>query len=319
MAKWSPAWLDGTVGAYYRNTSDILPQAWLDGRSISTNGAAPGGPSLISVLNSAGGTSYAFDYADDIDIYGISLSKNIGGVSVGSDLNYRHNMPLSSIPALLSPRLDTLGLPTLGLGPRSAGTGVISDGNYSATGDTLHWTLNGLTTFADTPFFDSASLLGEFYYSRWVSLNSENKALFKGEDTYRGVDKVTRSNFGVAVNFTPTWYQTFPGVDLSLPLSVNSGLSGVSAVQGGGAEGTGNYAVGVGAAIYNQYFVDLKYVDSFGKTESCRDGQNDGSTPNGLDTEENYTCYGGGYSSFSGGAAAIEDRGAVYLTFKTTI
>jgi hypothetical protein len=324
MAKWSPEWLDGTVGAYYRKTSDILPQAVLNGEGLAQSGGANG---AIGLLKSGATTSYQLAYADDIDIYGLSLSKNVGGVSVGSDLNVRHNMPLSSITTFVSPYL--VGGAT---GPggsvgsaifpgRTAGSGAVTDGSngYGAKGDTLHWTLNGLTTFADTPFFDSATLLGEFYYSRWLSLDDDNKALFKGENTYRGVDKVTRSNYGVAVNFTPTWYQTFPGVDLSLPLSVNSGLSGVSAVQGGGAKGTGNYALGVGAAIYNQYFVDLKYVDSFGKTESCRDGQTDGSTPNPLDAEEDYTCTGGGYSSFSGGGAALEDRGAVYLTFKTTI
>lgn len=64
-----------------------------------------------------------------------------------------------------------------------------------------------------------------------------------------------------------------------MPLSVNVGLDGVSPVQGGGAENTGNYALGVSAAIYNQYFVDLKYVDSFGETKACKDGQTDGSTP----------------------------------------
>jgi hypothetical protein len=321
MAKWSPEWLDGTVGAYYRKTSDILPQSVLNGEGLAQSGGTGG---VTGLLASGATTSYQLAYADDIDIYGLSLSKNVGGVSVGSDLNVRHNMPLSSITTFVSPYLVAGGTgPVLGsiLPPRTPGSGAVADGSngYGAKGDTLHWTLNGLTTFADTPFFDSATLLGEFYYSRWMSLNDDNNALFKGEDTYRGVDKVTRSNYGVAVNFTPTWYQTFPGVDLSLPLSVNSGLSGVSAVQGGGAKGTGNYAVGVGAAIYNQYFVDLKYVDSFGKTESCRNGQTDGSTPNPLDGEEDYTCTGGGYSSFSGGGAALEDRGAVYLTFKTTI
>jgi hypothetical protein len=321
MAKWSPAWLDGTVGAYYRKTSDILPTLVLNGDNMGQSGGVFG---VEGLLASGATTSYKLAYADDIDIYGLSLSKNVGGVSIGSDFNVRHNMPLASITTFVSPYLVAGGTgPVLGatLPPRSAGSGAVADGSngYGAKGDTLHWTLNGLTTFADTPFFDSASLLGEFYYSRWLSLDDDNKALFKGEDTYRGVDKVTRSNYGVAVNFTPTWYQTFPGVDLSMPLSVNSGLSGVSAVSGGGAKGTGNYAVGVGAAIYNQYFVDLKYVDSFGKTESCRDGQTDGTNPNPLDGEEDYTCTAGGYSSFSGSGAALEDRGAVYLTFKTTI
>ncbi|MDT4827458.1 hypothetical protein FQZ97_608050 [compost metagenome] len=101
-------------------------------------------------------------------------------------------------------------------------------------------------------------------------------------------------------------------------MSINIGLDGVSPVAAGGAEDTGNYAVGIGAAIYNQYFVDLKYVDSFGDSAKCDSGHTDGSTPNALDGAQRYTCFAGGYSSFSGGGATTEDRGAVYLTLKTT-
>lgn len=320
MTKWSPEWLDGTLGAYYRNTSDILPQAVLDGRGLNTGGRGLAG--IPQLRNAVDTSSYSFSYADDIDIYGLSLSKNIGGVSVGSDLNYRHNMPLASIPTILSaPGRDGLAGGLTALKPRIAATGVTLDGpsnNMSATGDTIHWVINGLTTFGDTPVFDAATLLGEVYYSHLISVDDKYKALYKGEDSYRGVDKSTKNVYGVSVNFTPTWYQVFPGIDMTMPVSVASGLSGVSAVQGGGAKGTGQYGVGVGAQIYNQYFVDLKYVDSFGKTDKCEDGANDGSTPNALDLGQRYTCYAGGYSSFSGGAATIEDRGAVYLTAKTT-
>lgn len=334
MAKWAPEWLDGTLGFYYRNTSDILPQAVLDARSLSlAQGScvvAPGGvlnrpaTGVCRLVDSLAGTSYNFAYGDDIDIYGLSLSKEFAGVSVGSDLNIRNNMPLASIPALIS-ATGPGGL-AAGLGAlpaRSAGTGVVTDvpddgDSMAATGDTLHWTINGLMAISETPLFDSASLLGELYYSNLLSLDSKNEALYKGEDTYRGIDKPTRDNWGLAVNFTPTWYQVFPGVDLSAPMSINVGLDGVSPVAAGGAEDTGNYAVGISAAIYNQYYVDLKYVDSFGETENCEDGATDGATPNALDGAERYTCYGGGYSSFSGGGATGEDRGAMYLTFKTT-
>jgi hypothetical protein len=329
MAKWSPEWLDGTLGAYYRNTSDILPQAWLNGQGLAVG---PGGAvgQITGLLNSLSTTTYQFAYGDDIDIYGLSLSKDVAGISVGSDLNIRHNMPLASIPAIYSPLLSN-GVAALAFPPRTASTGVVgylpSDGDsMSATGDTLHWTLNGLMTFADTPLFDSAVLLSELYYSNLLSLDSKNEALYKGQDSYRGLDKSTRDNWGLAVNFTPTWYQVFPGVDMSMPMSINVGLDGVSPVAGGGAEDTGTYAIGVGAAIYNKYFVDLKYVDAFGKADKCdvsgrsagADTSGDGSTPNAFSTNENYACYGGGYSSFSGGGASIEDRGAVYLTLKTT-
>jgi hypothetical protein len=309
MAKWSPEWLDGTLGFYYRNTSEILPQAVVDARLLNPLAAAA---TLATV-------DYKFAYGDDIDIYGISLSKSLGGVSFGSDLNYRENMPLASIPAIYSPILAN------GIGPvrpRTPGTGVVNyvpeDGeSMSATGDTLHWTLNGLATFSDTPLFDSATLLGELYYSNLLSLDSKNEGLYKGEDSYRGVDKATRDNWGIAVNFTPTWYQVFPGVDMNMPLSINYGIDGVSPVQGGGAEDTGTYSIGVGAIIYNQYFVDLKYVDAFGEASKCDNGLADAATPSALDLNERYTCYEGGYASFSG-AGATEDRGAMYLTFKTT-
>ncbi|MGQ7958569.1 DUF1302 domain-containing protein [Pseudomonas sp. SP16.1] len=334
MAKWAPEWLDGTLGFYYRRTSDILPQAVLDARSLSlTQGGcvvAPGGvvsvpaTGVCRLVDSLAGTSYNLSYGDDIDIYGLSLSKDFAGVSVGSDLNIRKNMPLASIPAIVS-ATGPGGL-AAGLGalpPRSAGSGVVTDlpgegDSMAATGDTLHWTLNGLLAIAETPLFDSATLLGELYYSNLLSLDSKNEALYKGKDTYRGIDKPTRDNWGLAVNFTPTWYQVFPGVDLSAPMSINVGLDGVSPVVAGGAEDTGNYAVGVSAAIYNQYYVDLKYVDSFGDSAKCEDGATDGATPNALDGTERYTCYGGGYASFSGGGATGEDRGALYLTFKTT-
>ncbi|TWC27763.1 MULTISPECIES: DUF1302 domain-containing protein [unclassified Pseudomonas] len=336
MAKWSPAWLDGTLGVYYRETSEILPQAWLDARGLSSanpNGTRPAGqvPAVVNTLNSLSTATYQMAYADNIKIVGLSLSKDVGGISVGSDLNIRHNMPLASIPAVVSTN-SPLGLGAgLGLLPaRTAATGVVYDtpqkgDSMAATGDTLHWTLNGLMTIAKTPVFDSATLLGELYYSNLLKLDSNNEALYKGKDTYRGIDQPTRDNWGIAVNFTPTWYQVFPGVDLNAPMSINVGLDGVSPVSGGGAKDTGNYAIGLGAAVYNKYFVDLKYVDSFGKADKCNVSGvstgptgGDGAAPNAFSGNENYACYAGGYSAFSGGGATTEDRGAVYLTMKTT-
>ena len=321
MLKWSPQWLDGTVGAYYRQSSEILPQAVLDATGLSAQGATD---PVSNVQRSIGTIDYKLAYGGNIDIFGLSLSKELGGISVASDLNIRHNMPLASIPAIIS--APGLGGVEAGLGllpPRAPGTGVVTQvpsrgDSMSATGDTLHWTLNGLMTIGNTSLFDSASLLGELYYSNLLKLDSQNEALYKGKATYHGIDQSTRDNWGIAVNFTPTWYQVFPGVDLSAPMSINVGLDGVSPVQGGGAANTGNYAVGISVTVYNQYFVDLKYVDSFGDAQKCNDGANDGSIPNALDATQRYTCYAGGYSSFSGGGATTQDRGALYLTLKTS-
>jgi hypothetical protein len=345
QAKWAPEWLDGTLGFYYRNTADILPQAYLTGELSTTaltpsSGFGPSGP-LQNLYNSIASSSYGLAYGEDIDIYGISLSKSIGRVSVGSDLNFRQNMPLASIPAIFtpavvgtSPGLCSPGDGQLFTGPaglpivdRIAGSGCIAgsaSNNASATGDTLHFVVNALSTFADNPVFDSAVWIAEVGYSNLLSLDSRNKALYKGESSYRGIDAADRDNLVFTTVFTPTWYQVFPGIDMTAPVALNVGVYGNSPVQGGGNEDTGSYSLGVGAQIYNKYFVDLKYVDAFGKRDNCNDsgfaaGTGDGAASNAFSTNGAYTCTEGGVASFSGAGAAIEDRGAVYLTFKTTI
>ncbi|WP_449433474.1 DUF1302 domain-containing protein [Pseudomonas putida] len=265
MARWSPEWLQGTLGFYVRNFSDTLPQTILVG----------------------GSRQYFFNYADDIDMYGISLSKQIGGVSVGADLNYRRNMPLVSSPAQLA---STAKLP--------------NDGDIlGARGDTLHGVLNAIGTVSPTALFDGASWSTELTWSRWVSVNSDPLNLFKGSSAYKAnpanIDDVTRDAYGLAVNFTPVWYQVFPGGDLSMPLSYSQGISGNSAVASGGNKDAGSYAVGLALDLYSRYRFDLKYVDYFG------------------DYSTNPVT--GAVQTASGSQALLEDRGAVYFTFKTTL
>ncbi|UWF51914.1 DUF1302 domain-containing protein [Pseudomonas sp. N3-W] len=291
MAKWSPAWLDGTLGLYYRKTSDTLPNIVLQPVPV-------GVPQLIS--GNAG--SYNQFYVDDIDIYGLSLAKNIAGISFGLDLNYRHNMPLSSVPATVNPSAAAAGQP-----------GVISSFNGEngvARGNTVHAVLNGLTTFGPTPVWDTAPLLVEVAYSRWLDV-TENQQLFKGNDWYTGIDKVTKDNYIMGMNFTPTWYQVFPGIDMYLPLSYNVGLAGQSSVQLGGNKGTGSYSVGVGMDVRTQYRFDLKYVDNFGEFDTC-DAPNQGAIAGSK-------CVVGQATSFAGIPAQLKDRGMVALTFKTTL
>ncbi|MBK5354677.1 DUF1302 domain-containing protein [Pseudomonas sp. TH41] len=301
MAKWSPAWLDGTLGLYYRKTSDILPNLVLQPTAV--------GPAQL-ISGTAG--SYNQFYVDDIDVYGFSLAKSIAGVSVGFDLNYRHNMPLSSVPATVNPTLGAANAP-----------GFIAsfDGqNGVARGNTVHAVLNGLTTFGETPLWDTSSLLVELGYSRWLDV-TDNKQLFKGEDWYHGVDKVSKDNYILGMNFNPTWYQVFPGIDMSLPVTYNVGLAGQSSVQLGGNKGTGSYSVGVGMDVRSQYRFDLKYVDNFGDFDTCGSAGNasvhgDGAAPG---ANGQYNCVPGQATAFAGTVAQLKDRGMVTFTFKTTL
>jgi hypothetical protein len=130
-ARWSPDWLDGTLGLYYRDFADKLPQ----------------------VLRTAP-TAYNLIYADHVRLTGISLAKNVGGVSVGAEFSQRRNTPLNSLVLGLA-----AGLPERGetKGPR---------------GDTLHALVNLLGTISKTPLFDSASWAAEVQWSRWTKVRS---------------------------------------------------------------------------------------------------------------------------------------------------
>lgn len=304
-ARWSPDVLDGTVGFYYRNFSDTLPQTHvrpgaipMDAATCTALGFAPL-PGGVCYINPAAATvpelmsgkvgDYKNAYADDIDLYGISLTKNIMGISVGAEFSYRENMPLISEPVNVLPFPLSMTPGTVSAYPSSGDTG-------GARGNTMHAVLNFIGIIGPTPMFDKADYLVEFAWNRWDKV-TDNKEVFKGRSGYNDIDKVDRNSYEVAVNFTPTWFQVFPSVDIKLPLTFSRGLSGNSAVIMGASEDAGNYSVGVGAELYSNYFIDLKYIDFFGDYSKNPDRS---------------------MKTFNGPMAALSDRDMISLTLKTT-
>ena len=263
-ARWSPAWLDGTMGLYYRNFADKLPQVLL----------TSAGPNI---------SQYNLVYADNIQLFGASVAKNIFGISTSGEISYRKNTPLFS---------QVLGV-AIGLPERGDTKG--------ARGDTWHAVFNAIGTVAKTPVFDSATWLAELSMSRWVTVrsganlfNAVGYAPCNGKDKWDGC--VTKNYAGIGLGFTPNWYQVFPGVDLSAPVSYAIGLKGNAATTFGGNQGLGNYTVGVSADVQQKYRFDLKYIDFVG----------------------HYKDNGTAVTSVNGLNTYLKDRGFVSLTFKTT-
>lgn len=269
-ARWSPAWLDGTLGLYWRNFADKLPQTLLTAVGPNTS-------------------TYTYVYADNIDLYGISLAKNVGGVSIGAEISTRRNTPLNSQVLGVAP-----GLPERGE-------------TKGARGDTWHALLNLLGVLPQTPVFDSASWAFEVQWSRWSKVRSgENlfnalgyapcnaTATAPAKDRWDGC--ATKNYTGIGLAFTPNWFQVLPGVDLSAPVTYAIGVDGNAALVFGGNEGLGNYSVGLSADVQQKYRFDLKYVDYLGRYKS---NATQVTSTNGL------TTY-------------LKDRGFVSLTFKTT-
>jgi len=264
-SRWSPQWLDGTLGFYYRNFSDKLPQTFIT--KVGPNSAS----------------RYNLIYADNIDLFGVSLAKNIGGISLGAEASYRHNTPLNSQVLGIAP-----GLPAEGdtKGPR---------------GDTYHALVNALGVIPQNPLFDTASWSAELTWASWAKVTSGQNLFFaegfapcKGKDVGDGC--TTKDYTGLSLAFSPTWFHVFPSVDLLAPITYSRGLNGNAPTVFGGNQDNGNYSVGIAADIQSKYRVDLKYIQYFGS----------------------YKDNGTAVTSQNGFTTLLSDRGFVNLTFKTT-
>jgi hypothetical protein len=172
-----------------------------------------------------------------------------------------------------------------------------ADGDVpGARGNTLHALVNLLGVVNKTAFFDSASWSAELTYSRWMRV-TQRQALFKGRDGYASIDRVGKDAWQLSLGFTPTWFQVFPGVDLSAPVSWGGGISGNAATLLAGSEGAGTYSVGIGADVRQKYRFDLKYTGYYGK-----DARNAANTAD----------------VFNGTYALMRDRANISLTFRTS-
>lgn len=110
------------------------------------------------------------------------------------------------------------------------------------------------------------------------------------------------------MSFTPVWYQVFPSIDLSMPLTYNRGLKGNSPVPFGGNENSGGWSIGLSADYKQKYKFDLSYIDYYGDYTS-------------RPTPTAFAVPGIGPSvmgSNNGGNAIIHDRGWLSFTFKTS-
>jgi hypothetical protein len=278
-ARWTPQWLDGTMGFYYRDFADKLPQVLVTKRTLLT----PPGVPLAS------GSEYNMVYADHIQMLGASIARNIGPLSTSAEISYRKNTPLNAA--------------VLGYAP-----GVPSQGDTNGPrGNTWHGLFNALGTISKTEVFDAATFGVEVQWMHLADVTS-------GANLFNGLgyapcnaagaapaktkwDGCSTTNYiGTSLAFTPTWFHVLPGVDLSAPMSYAVGLSGNSATVFGGNQGLGNYTVGLAADWQQKYRFDLKYVDFLGA----------------------YKDNGTAVTSTNGLTTYLKDRGFVSLTFKTT-
>jgi hypothetical protein len=231
--RWRPDWLgQGTIGLYARQFDEKQP--WASQLDAATN--------LRRAV-----------YAKDVQLYGLSLTKSVGGVSVGAEASYRRNMPLNS-------------------------NGAAGADSQGARGDTFHALLNGVASFSQTPLWSSSSVAAEVSMSRLQKV-TQNANLYKAEGTAGCTDQPilagcsTKTFWTVGASFTPTWQQALPGVDLSLPLFGSYNFKGNAPTNSGGFEGFKVARIGLSALAYATHQLDLTFTRYWSKTGTLANGR----------------------------------------------
>lgn len=280
-ARWSPDWLNGTMGFYYRKFDEKLPWAFTQLRL--TGVASP------AVLPSA----VRLSFARDTELYGLSLSKSLASISVASELSYRRHSALQSNSGF--PVLVTAG-----------------DVNYSqaegARGNTIHALVNGIYLLPTTPLWQGGTLQAELSYvfldkitsNPTNSLNPLGVYYSGGHQSCTAANQLgcaDRSAWSLNVGMTPEWPQALPGVDLSMPMSLAYGIKGNSPTLGGTTDGSYNWSLGLTAKVRGVYEFSMKYVDSYTEYQTGATGL---------------------YTRAQGSNAVQNDHGWVALSFKTT-
>ncbi len=229
------------------------------------------------VFDPASGVLYN-DYAEDVKLYGLSFSRLVGSVSVSAEVSRREDTALAG----------------------------------NARGDTWHALVNAIAYIGKTPLFDSAPLTAELTYVNLDDVSGETRAQFDAMHEDRGCTLGTQGGcvsddaWGMNVAFTPTWFQVFPGIDLTMPINYGIGLKGNSPAALGVAEDAGAWSVGLGLDVYSQYKINLTYSDYFGEGVT---GPNSFAGAPGIGDSQ--------LVAFSG-SETLSDRGWLSLTLKTT-
>jgi hypothetical protein len=233
--RWSPTWLDGTWGFYYRNYADKagLPAF----RSpVATGLPAPYPSAVPSKMQNI--------FAKDVQLVGTSLSKIIGGTSVGVDLNYRKNQPLVIAGSYLGANTLT-----------AASYASAANDDLIPRGDTWHMLVNAVKLLPRTSFWDSASFAGELAFNGWTKV-TQNEKYFSGSSLYTGKDRATKDFHSITASFTPVWMAVMPGVDVAMPITYSEGF-GNSAVMYGGNDRVGSYSLGLAFDVDQKHSIKI--------------------------------------------------------------
>lgn len=278
---YAPSELKGAVSAYFRQLDETQP--WMP--LLRYN------PSTFAVQD------YHLAYAQHVKLFGLSLERQFGAYSVGTELSYRHDTALNSSTFNAT---DPLG-------------------RQGARGNVVNFVANAVGGLTRSPVWDTGVFLVEVAYTHLGSVTS-NRAMFNGVDNAAACPSgskrdgcATRDALMVAGLFKPQWLGVLPSVDVGLPLFLMYGAKGNAPSLGVPVnEKVGLYTAGLEALIQQKYTVTLQYNGYFAPTDGKLTNAGAGAgVPNG--TPGFPTFYAGGSGTYM-----YNDKGWVSLTLKAS-
>jgi hypothetical protein len=192
-------------------------------------------------------------FKKEVETFGIALNKQAFDISFGMDIAYRKNAGLN--PDFTASLTRGFGDPSL----TPADFSPDPDDYPGATGDIWGVVINGVGFLnAEWGLWEGGSWIVE-YTTSWLDKYKKNEQ-YADVDMHKG--RVTTQ---IAAVFKPTWYQVFPGWDLTVPMTVSYSIDGEQPPQGSVLEEElGNASVGVSFLVDEVWILDAKYSAFFG-------------------------------------------------------
>lgn len=199
-------------------------------------------------------SSYRWIYHEDIEAFGVSAAKTVGAWSLGAEVSYRQNAPLSSLGQAVLPTINV-------------NTTLDNKNNPGyAVGETLHAQVSWLASLGPFPFVQELSFLGEVAWNRRQKVTQNPNMLNP---------LANRDAASIRMVLSPTFRQVLPGLDLSVPMGASYTGGRSSALGPGfGSHKGGDFNVGLAGTYLNKYFFNLNYVNFYGPAGTSTDAAN---------------------------------------------
>lgn len=210
-------------------------------------------------------------YKEDIDLFGLSFSKQVGALSLGMDITHRRDAPLR--PDLNNILARSLNVLSGGSGFTTAQFNAASSTNYAhATGDTWHLVVNAIGTLKDNGLWEGGGYIVEATFNMLDSFTNDSLAFLVSQETRNAAGEVSTATdikendvmSHIAFSFNPVWFQVRPGVDLKLLTSIAYGMDGFGVYSFSGDEKSGSGSIGLEASVNETWTAAIRYNDFFG-------------------------------------------------------